>query len=164
MDLLTPSVGVIFWGSIVFVILMLLLAKFAWKPVLSAVRNRENSIAESLELADKTRHEMQQLHAQNESLLKEARAERDNIVKEANEVGKKLIAEAKDSAKVEADKMIQAAQEAITNEKNSAMSEIKTHVAALSLDIAEKIVKGQLSSDEKQKSLANQLAEDINLN
>jgi len=164
MDLITPSVGTIFWGTIVFAILMILLAKLAWKPMLTAVKEREQSIADSLELADKTKHEMQQLQAQNETLLKEARAERDNIIKEANEAGKRLVVEARDTAKVEAHQLIEDAQKAITNEKNAAMAEIKTHVAALSLEIAEKIVKGQLSSDDKQKSLANQLAEDINLN
>jgi F-type H+-transporting ATPase subunit b len=164
MELLTPSVGIIFWGTIVFVILMLLLAKFAWKPLLSAVKEREQSISESLELADKTKNEMIQLQAQNENLLKEARAERDNIIKEANDAGKRLVTDAKDIAKTEANKMIADAQVAINNEKNSAMAEIKTHVAALSLEIAEKIVKTQLSSDDKQKALANQLAEDISLN
>lgn len=164
MDLLTPSVGIIFWGTIVFVILMLLLAKLAWKPLLSAVKDREQSISESLELADKTKNEMIQLQAQNENLLLEARAERDNIIKEANDAGKRLVTEAKDVAKVEADKMIADAQVAINSEKNSAMAEIKTHVAALSLEIAETIVKGQLSSDDKQKALASQLAEDISLN
>jgi len=164
MDLITPSVGTIFWGTIVFAILMILLAKLAWKPMLTAVKEREQSIADSLELADKTKHEMQQLQAQNENLLKEARAERDNIIKEANEVGKRLVVEARDTAKIEANTLIEDAQKAITNEKNAAMSEIKTHVAALSLEIAEKIVKGQLSTDDKQKTLANQLADDINLN
>ncbi len=164
MELITPSVGTMFWGGIVFILLLILLAKFAWKPMLTAVKEREQSIAESLELADKTKHEMQQLQAQNEKLLKEARVERDNIIKEANEVSKKLVAEARDSAKVEANKIIEDAQKAITNEKNQAMAEIKTHVAALSLEIAEKIIKGELSSDDKQKTLANQLVEDINLN
>jgi len=164
MDLLLPSEGIIVWGTLVFVILMLLLAKFAWKPMLTAVKEREDSIADSLALADKTKHEMQQLQAQNENLLKEARAERDNIIKEANDAGKRLVVEAKNIAKTEADRMISDAQVAINNEKNSAMAEIKTHVAALSLEIAETIVKGQLSSDDKQKALANQLAEDISLN
>jgi F-type H+-transporting ATPase subunit b len=164
MELLTPSVGVIFWGTIVFVILLVLLAKFAWKPMLTAVNEREKSISDSLELADKTRHEMQQLQAQNENLLKEARAEKDSIIKEANEAGKKLVAEAQENAKAEANRMIEEASRVITSEKNAAMSEIKTHVASLSLEIAETIVKGQLSTDEKQKALANQLAEDISLN
>ena len=164
MDLLTPSVGVIFWGTIVFVILLILLGKFAWKPMLTAVNEREKSISDSLELADKTRHEMQQLQAQNENLFKQAKAEKDNIIKEANEAGKKLVILAKENAKIEANRMIEEASRVITSEKNAAMSEIKTHVAALSLEIAETIVKGQLASDENQKTLANQLAEEINLN
>lgn len=164
MELITPAIGTMFWGGIVFILLLILLAKFAWKPMLTAVKDREKSIAESLELADKTKHEMQQLQAQNEKLLKEARVERDNIIKEANEVSKKLVAEAKENAKKEANKILEDAQKAIVNEKNQAMAEIKTHVAALSLEIAEKIIKGELSSDDKQKTLANQLVEDINLN
>jgi F-type H+-transporting ATPase subunit b len=164
MELITPSVGTMFWGGLVFIILMILLAKFAWKPMLTAVKEREQSISDSLALADKTKHEMQQLQAQNEKLLKEARVERDNMIKEASEVSKKIIAEARENAKAEYNKIIEDAQKAIVNEKNHAMAEIKTHVAALSLEIAEKIVKGELSSDDKQKTLANQLVEDINLN
>ena len=164
MELITPSIGIIFWGTIVFVILLILLAKFAWKPILKAVKDREDSIADSLALADKTKAEMMQLQAENETLLKEARVERDKIIKEASETSKLMITEAKDKAKLEADKMISDASKAITNEKNSAMAEIKTHVAALSLEIAEKIIKSELSSDDKQKTLANQLAEDISLN
>ena len=164
MELITPSIGVMFWGGVIFILLVILLAKFAWKPILTAVKEREQSIAESLELADKTKHEMQQLQAENEKLLKEARVERDSIIKEANEVSKKLVAEARDNAKKEANKILEDAQKAIINEKNQAMSEIKTHVAALSLEVAEKIIKGELSSDDKQKTLANQLVEDINLN
>jgi len=164
MDLITPSVGTMFWGGIVFLLLLVLLAKFAWKPILTAVKDREDSIKESLEIADKTKHEMQQLQAQNEKLLKEARVERDNMIKEASDVSKKIVSEARENAKTEANKIIEDAQKAIENEKNQAMSEIKTHVAALSLEIAEKIVKGELSSDDKQKTLANQLVEDINLN
>ncbi|HIP35928.1 MAG TPA: F0F1 ATP synthase subunit B [Crocinitomix sp.] len=164
MDLITPSVGTMFWGGIVFIILLILLAKFAWKPMLNAVKEREQSIADSLELADKTKHEMQQLQAENEKLLKEARIERDSIIKEANEISKKLIAEARENAKKDANKILEDAQQAIINEKNQAMSEIKTHVAALSLEVAEKIIKGELSSNDKQKALASQLVEDINLN
>ncbi len=164
MELLTPSVGTIFWGTIVFVILMMLLAKFAWKPMLSAVKNREESISEALELADKTKAEMATMQAQNESLLKEARIERDKIIKEATEASKQLVTEAKENAQVQANKIMDDANQAILNEKNAAMSEIKTHVAVLSLEIAEKIIKGELTSDTKQKALADQLADDISLN
>ncbi|MFK8039633.1 MAG: F0F1 ATP synthase subunit B [Crocinitomicaceae bacterium] len=164
MELITPSIGIMFWGTLVFVILMILLAKFAWKPILKAVKDREDSISDSLALADKTKAEMAQLQSENESLLQEARAERDKIIKEAGEASKVMIAEARDKAKVEADKMIGDAHKAITNEKNAAMTEIKSHVAALSLEIAEKVIKGELASSDKQKALADQLAEDISLN
>ncbi|MDX1348619.1 MAG: F0F1 ATP synthase subunit B [Putridiphycobacter sp.] len=164
MELITPSVGTIIWSSIVFIILMLLLAKFAWKPMLKAVNDREASIADSLALAEKTKAEMAQLQSENEALLKEARVERDKIIKEANEASKAMVAEAKDKAQAEADKIIGDAHKAITNEKNAAMSEIKSHVAALSLEIAEKVIKGELASSDKQKALASQLAEDISVN
>lgn len=164
MELLTPSVGTIFWSTIVFVILMLLLAKFAWKPMLKAVNDRENSITDALSLAEKTKAEMAQMQSENEALLQKARAERDQIIKEASEASKSLVAEAKDKAKVEADKIIHDAHKAITNEKNAAMTEIKSHVALLSLEIAEKIIKGELASNDKQKALADQLADGISLN
>lgn len=164
MDLITPAVGTIFWQSVVFILLLFILAKFAWKPILKMVNEREQSIADSLELAEKTKTEMKALQAQNEDLLKEARAERDNIIKEANEAGKKVLAEAKEGAKKEADKIIADAQKAIATEKNAAMADLKAHVATLSLEIAEKIVKGELASDDKQKALADKLADDVSLN
>lgn len=164
MDLVTPAIGQLFWGGLVFIILLVLLKKFAWKPILSAVDARENSIKESLELADKTKAEMKQLNAQNESLLKEAKAERDKMIKEAVETGKRLIAESRDEAKQQHDKIVEDAQKVINAEKAAAISELKTTVAALSLEIAEKVIKGELSADEKQKALADKLADDISLN
>ena len=162
--LITPAVGQIIWGGLVFIILLVLLKKFAWKPMLTAVNEREQKISESIELATKTKHEMQQLQAQNENLLKEARIERDAMMKDAAETGKKMVADAKEAAKVEANKMIIEAQRVINTEKAAAMSELKTQVAALSLEIAEKVIKGELSSDAKQKALAEKLVEDINVN
>ncbi len=164
MNLVTPAVGQLFWGGLVFIILLILLKKFAWKPILSALNEREEEIQSSIDLAQKTRDEMKALQSKNEDLLKEARIERDKLIKEANETSKQLVAESKEKAQVEADKIIADAHKVITSEKNAAMSEIKTHVAALSLEIAEKIVKGELASNDKQKALADQLAEDISLN
>jgi len=164
MDLITPNIGLVFWTGLVFLLLLFILTKFVWKPVLGAVNTREKNISEALELAVKTKAEMVALHAQNENLLKEARAERDAIVKDAREVSNRMIEEAKANAKHEADKMLVAAHSAIQNEKAAAMSELRAHVAELSIDIAEKIVRTELASDEKQKSLASKLAEDINLN
>ncbi len=164
MDLILPDFGLLIWTSIVFCLLLFVLTKFIWKPILSAVNEREKNISESLELAEKTKAEMKALQAQNENLLKEARAERDKIVKEAHEVATKMIEDSKNNAKTEASKILANAQQAIEMEKSAAISEIKQHVAILSIEIAEKIIKTELSSDDKQKALASKLAADINLN
>ena len=162
--LITPAWGQIIWGGLVFIILLILLKKFAWKPMLNAVNERESAIEEAMNLADKTKAEMKQLQAQNENLLKEARAERDKMLKEATETSKRVIAEAKEEAKSQHDKIVADAQQVINAEKAAAIAELKTTVAAVSLEIAEKIVKGEMASDEKQKALADKLAEDISLN
>lgn len=164
MDLVIPDFGLLFWTALVFVLLVFVLAKFAWKPILNAVNEREKNIADSLELAEKTKVEMIQLQSQNENLLKEARAERDKIVKDAHEVASKMIEESKINAKAEASKLLASAQQAIEMEKSAAMQELKDHVAILSIEIAEKIIKSELASDDKQKALATKLAADINLN
>jgi F-type H+-transporting ATPase subunit b len=164
MDLVIPDFGLLFWTGLVFVSLVFVLAKFAWKPILNAVNEREQNISDSLELAEKTKAEMVALQSQNENILKEARAERDAIVKDARETANKMVEDAKANSKSEADKIIVAAQQAIQTEKAAAMSEIKGQIAILSIDIAEKIVKTELASDDKQKALASKLAEDINLN
>ena len=164
MDLVTPDFGLLIWTSTVFVILLILLAKFAWKPILNAVNEREQKIADSLDLAEKTKAEMQALQAQNENLLKEARAERDAIVKDAKELANKMVDEAKNAAKNESDKMILSAKQTIESEKNAAITELKVQVASFSLEIAEKIVRGEMSSDDKQKALADKLAADVNMN
>jgi F-type H+-transporting ATPase subunit b len=162
--LITPEWGQIFWGGIVFLILLILLKKFAWKPMLTAVNDREQAIEESVNLAKKTQAEMKQLQAQNENLLKEARAERDKMIKEASETSKQVIAEAKEAAKGEADKIIKDAQLVINSEKQAAVAELKTQMAAFSLEIAEKVIKGELATDDKQKALAEKLAESISVN
>lgn len=164
MDLILPDFGLLIWTSLVFVLLLFILAKFAWKPILNAVNAREKSISDSLELAEKTKAEMLSLQAQNENLLKEARAERDMMMKEAHETAANMIEESKGNAKTEAAKIIASAHQAIEMEKAAAISELKAHVAALSVEIAEKIIRTELSSDDKQKALASKLAEDINLN
>lgn len=162
--LITPQLGQIIWGGLVFIILLVLLKKFAWKPMLTAVNEREKSIAESIALADSTKAEMKQLQAQNENLLRDARAERDNMIKEATETGKRLIQESKDAAKLQFDKIVAEAQDVIKAEKAAAIADLKTQVAGLSLEIAEKVIKGELSSSDKQKALADKLAGDISLN
>lgn len=164
MELVTPDLGLLFWTGIVFCILLILLAKFAWKPILGAVNAREEKISDALELAVKTKEEMKVLQAQNKNLLKEARIERDNMLKDAKETTTKMISEAKDTAKSEADKVLVTARETINAEKVAAISELKMQVASFSIEIAEKVVRGELASDAKQKALAEKLVADINMN
>jgi F-type H+-transporting ATPase subunit b len=164
MDLITPDLGLMFWTGLIFVLLLFILTKFIWKPILAAVNSREKNISDSLELADRTMNEMKALQAQNENLLKEARAERDSIVKEAREIAAKMVEDSKNNAKLEAEKIIVSAREAVNNEKTAAMAEIKTQIAILSIEIAEKVVKGELSSSDSQKALSEKLAADFNLN
>ncbi|MFT5823120.1 MAG: F-type H+-transporting ATPase subunit b [Crocinitomix sp.] len=164
MDLVTPAVGQLFWGGLVFIILLILLKKFAWKPILSAVNEREENIQESMDMAIKTKAEMEALQTQNQDLLKEARIERDKMIKEASETSKKLIEESREEGKIQQQKIVAEAQKIIKTEKAAAISELKTQVASLSLEIAEKVIKGELASDDKQKALAEQIANDISLN
>ena len=164
MDLVIPSIGLIFWTSLVFIILLFLLGKFAWKPILKSVKERETKIETALEASEKAREEMAALKSQNEDLRKEALAERDSLLKEAREMKDKIVAEAKNTAKEEGERIIESAREAIKNEKLAAVTELKNQVAVLSIEIAEKIVREKLSTDEKQKTLVDGLVEEINLN
>jgi len=164
MDLVIPSIGLIFWTSLVFIILLFLLGKFAWKPILKSVKERETKIETALEASEKAREEMAALKSQNEDLRKEALVERDALLKEAREIKDKIVAEAKNSAKEEGERIVESAREVIINEKMAAVTEIKNQVAALSIEIAEKIVKEKLSTDEKQKALVDGLVKEINLN
>ena len=164
MGLITPDLGLIFWTGLVFLLLMFILTKFIWKPILASVNARSAKITEALELAEKTHAEMRAMQSQNENLLKEARAERDTIVKEAKETATKVVEDAKNEAKVEAAKIVETARVSINAEKAAAIADLKAQVAAISLEIAEKVIRGELASDDKQKALAEKLADDINLN
>jgi F-type H+-transporting ATPase subunit b len=164
MDLILPDFGLLFWTALVFSILLFILAKFIWKPILSAVNTREQKISEALELAVKTKAEMKEMQAQNENLFKEARAERDAIVKDAKETAVQMVEDAKSAAKKEAEKIVAAARQVIESEKNVAIAELKTQVATFSIEIAEKIVRAELASDDKQKALAEKMAGEINMN
>ena len=147
------SVGLFFWQSLLFIALILLLKKFAWGPILSAVEEREEGIKEALELAEKAKEEMQALNADNERILAEARIERDILLKEAREMKDKIVSEAKDQANSEADKILLSSKEQINNEKLKAITELKNQVADMSIDIAEKILKSELSDRNKQNEL-----------
>ena len=164
MDLILPDYGLLFWTGLVFCLLLFLLAKFAWKPILNAVDAREQKIHEALELAVKTKTEMQLLQAENEKILKEARAQRDAIMNDAKETAVQMIEDAKNKAKLEANKIVESAKASIAMEKAAAIVDLKNQLAGFSLDIAEKIVRGDLSTDSKQKALAEKLADDINMN
>ncbi|WP_026451785.1 F0F1 ATP synthase subunit B [Aequorivita capsosiphonis] len=163
MNIVAPE-SLILWTTIIFIILLILLRKFAWKPILGAVRTRETSINDALAAAEKAKLEMENLHADNEKLLQEARAEREAMMKEAREIKTKMIADAKEDAKAEADKMVAHAQAAIVSEKKAAIAEMKQTVASLSLEIAEKVVKHELSDSDSQLKLVNEMLGDAKLN
>lgn len=164
MDLVTPGFGLIFWTSIVFIILMILLKKMAWTPILENVNARNKSIEEALESAETARIEMASLKADNERILKEARAERDAMLKEAREMKANIVNDAKNTAKDEADKMIQSAKTLIENEKSAALAELKNTVGALSIEIAEKVMKAELKDVEKQNAYISEMLKDVELN
>jgi F-type H+-transporting ATPase subunit b len=164
MDLITPDFGLVFWTAITFLCLLLILRKFAWKPILGAVSDREEGIKNALASAENARKEMENLTADNERILQEARAEREAMMKEAREMKSKMIADAKDEAQAQASKMIEQAQAAIESEKKAAMAELKSHVAGLSVDIAEKVVRQELSNKDKQLALVESLLGEAKLN
>ena len=164
MDLVTPGFGLIFWTSVVFIILLVLLKRMAWTPILDNVDARNKSIEEALEAAKNARDEMSNLKADNDRILKEARAERDEMLKEARELKANIISEAKNAAKDEADKMIASAKVVIENEKAGAISELKNTVGALSVDIAEKVLRAELKDVDKQNAFIADMLKDIKLN
>lgn len=164
MDLLTPSIGNIFWTAVVFILLVVLLKAFAWKPILNAVNQREVTIIDALNQAKLAKLEMAQLKEDNERILREARAERDGILKEAREMKDKIVNEAKDSAKVEGEKMIAAARQSIETEKNAAMADIKNQIGSLSVSIAEIILREKLDNNGAQNALVENILNKSNLN
>jgi F-type H+-transporting ATPase subunit b len=164
MELVTPSFGLVFWMSTSFLIVLFLLKKFAWKPILNMIKEREESIEQALKMAEKAKHEMASLKSSNEKIISDARLERDTMLKEARELKESMINEAKSKASAEADKIVAAARETIQNEKMAAITELKNQVATLSIEIAEKVLRQELSSDDKQKSYVKQLLEEVKLN
>lgn len=158
------ELGLFFWQMLIFVGLILLLKKFAWKPILDAVNTREEGIRSALLSAENARNEMQNLKSDNEKLLAEARAERDLMLKEAREMREKMIADSKADAQAEGARMIEQAKTAILSEKNAAMAELKSQVSSLSLDIAEKLLKDELSNKDAQMKLVDKMLGDAKLN
>ena len=158
------SLGLFFWQAILFIALLFLLRRFAWKPILNAVNEREDGIKNALDSAEKARREMENLAADNERILKEARTEREGMMKDAREIKAKMISDAKEEAKAEAGKLIANAQAAIEAERKSAIADLKSQVAALSVDIAEKVVKSELSDKDKQLKLVDDMIGNATLN
>lgn len=162
--MLSPEIGLVFWTGISFLIVLFLLAKFAWKPILGAVKQREENIENALLAAEKAQAEMEKLNAKNEELLVQAREERDLLITEAKTARDKMISDAKGLASSEADKIIASAKATIEVEKRAAIAELKNTVGALSLEIAEKVVREKLSDDNKQKELVEKLVAEAHVN
>jgi F-type H+-transporting ATPase subunit b len=158
------SPGLFLVSSILLIALILLMVKFAWKPILDALQEREEGIQNALDSAAQAKKDMESLTANNDQLLKEARAEREAMLKEARELKEKMISDAKELAKSEGDKMLQQAQEAIESEKKAAVADIKKQVATLSVVIAEKVIKSELSNGDKQQKLVSDALGDMKLN
>lgn len=164
MDLLTPGVGLIFWQALIFLVLLFVLSKMAWKPLLNALKEREETIQGSLDAADKARQQMASMQADSEALLKEAREERDKILRTAQEAANWMNEEARNDAKKSADKIIEDAKSVIQTEKQAALRDIKEQVALFSLEVAEKLMRKNLSDDKAQKELTNRFVDELKLN
>ncbi len=164
MELLMPAVGLLFWMALVFGILVIGLKMYAWKPIIGGLKEREDQIQSALDLAERTRAEMQKLQADNQKLLIEARTERDSILKSAKEASDNMIAEAKNKAQAEGKRLVEDAREAIQNERVAVMAQMKKEVVTLSLGIAEKVLRKELSDKTSQQKLVAELAENASLN
>lgn len=164
MDLLLPGQGLIIWQLVIFLGLFFLLAKLAWKPILTSLKEREESIQQALDSAENAKKEMASLKEDNEKLLRETREERDKILRDARTAANRIHDEAQADAKKNADRMIEDAKSIIQTEKNAALRDVKEQVALFSLDIAEKLIRKNLSDDKSQKELANTFIKDLKLN
>ena len=164
MELIQPGIGLIIWMTLSFLVVVFVLGKYAWPAILKGLKDREQSIHDALHAADKAREDMEKLKLDNEQLLKEAKGERDAILSEARKIREKLIDEAKQKAGEEASQIVENAKERIENEKMAAITELKNQIASLSIEIAEKILKDELSRDKKQEELIKKLTDEIELN
>jgi len=164
MELLTPAIGLLFWMLLVFGILVVILKVAAWKPIISGLKEREQQIQGALDLAEKTRAEMAKLQADNEKLLAQARAERDSILKSAKESADRVIAESKEKAQSEGKRIIEDAREAINNERTALVAQMKKEMVTISLEIAEKVLRRELSERPSQEKLVADLVKEANLN
>lgn len=164
MELLSPGLGLIIWNFVAFLVLLFLLKKFAWKPILKSLNEREANIADSIATADKVRAEMAQLKSENEALLAKAREERAEMLKEAKVTRDKMISEAKEMAKAEGNKMIADAQQAINNQKMAAITDVKNQVGELVIEVAEKVLQRELANKAEQEAYIREIAQTVKLN
>jgi len=164
MELVTPHIGLIFWMTLSFALVLFILGKFAWKPIMKALKEREESIESALRSADRAKEEMAQLTFSNEQLMKEAKEERDAMLRDARKIRDNVIGEAKTKAEGEAHRIVETAKENIHFEKMAALTDLKNQIAILSIEIAEKIMKEDLSTNEKQKALVTKLLNEIHFN
>jgi F-type H+-transporting ATPase subunit b len=164
MGLITPGLGLVFWSALGFLIVLFLLTKYAWKPILAALDEREKSIDDALKSAEIARNEMANLKAENERIIHEAKIERDTMLLKASEAAKQMIEEAKEKAQLEGAKMIENAKATIETEKSAAIEDIKVQVGILSLAVAEKLLKRNFAEDAAQQKLVEELVKDIKLN
>jgi F-type H+-transporting ATPase subunit b len=162
--LVLPDIGLVFWNTIAFLILLVVLGKFAWKPMLKAIAERESGIEEALLRADKMKAEIAAMQNENEALLAKAREERAGMIKDAKDTADKMVSDAKDKAKQEYERIISDAQLAITQQKNAALTEVKNQVGSLVVEVAEKILRKELSNKAEQESYIKQIAEGVKLN
>ncbi len=164
MDLLTPELGLFFWTLIAFLLVLFILGKFAWKPILNSLGEREKGIADSIAAAERVRNEMSQLKSENEKLMAQAREERTVMLREAKEMKDRILNEAKEQAKTEAGKIMADAQLQIQQQKMAALTEVKNEIGTLAVNVAEKILRKQLAGADNQESYLKMLSEDIKLN
>lgn len=164
MQLLNPAIGLLFWTFIAFLIVLFILGKFAWKPIMNSLTERENSIADSLAMADRVKAEMQTLKNENEALLIKAREERAAMIKDAKDVSDRMVNDAKEKAKIEYDRIVKDAQAAIEQQKMAALTDVKNTVGNLVIEVAEKVLRRELSNKAEQETYISQLAADVKLN
>lgn len=164
MNLITPDLGTVVWMVVVFAIVLFILGKYAWKPILGALKQRDQSIENALQSAENARKDIEKIKADNEKIMAQAREERDQMMTEAREIKEKLVAEAKKQANDEAEKIIKSAKQAIENEKATVITDIRKQVAAYSIEIAEKILRHKLKDDKEQEEMIEELVKELKLN
>jgi F-type H+-transporting ATPase subunit b len=164
MELLTPDLGLFFWNLLAFLIVFLILKKFAWKPILKSLKDRENGIAESLATAEKVKQEMTQMKSENEALLARAREERTVLIKEAKDTADKMVADAKEKARSEYDRIVSDAQATLHQQKMAIITDLKNQVGNLVIEVSEKVLRRELSNKGEQENYIKQLSNEVKLN